>query len=117
MKTDKIYYKYLGPRGLFNQVVSLETAVGIQHKANTDIIFYTEQYPFVINKPSTYDQRYKDMISTQRLWRIDDIFSWDSQDKFIFDYKLREEDLNHIKKYDMFDYFLVDRNKETKNID
>jgi len=117
MKRNKIYYKYLGPRGLFNQVVSLETAVGIQHKADTDIIFYTEEHPFVINKPSDYDQKYEDMISPPVLRRIDDIFSWDSQNNFIFDYNLREEDLKHIDKYDMYECFLVDRNKETKNIE
>jgi hypothetical protein len=117
MKTNKIYYKYLGPRGLFNQVVSLETAVGIQHKADTDIIFYTDQYPFAINKPSTYDEKYKDMISSPVLRRIDDIFSWDSQDNFIFDYNLREADIKDVKRYDMFEYFLVDKDKETKNIE
>jgi hypothetical protein len=116
MKTNKIYYKYLGPRGLFNHVVSLETAVGIQHKTNRDIIFYTENDPFIIIKPSDYDKKYKDMISTQKLCRIDDIFIWDSQDRFVFDYNLREDQLENIKEYNMFNYFLVDRNKEITKI-
>jgi hypothetical protein len=116
MKTNKIYYKHLGPRGLFNQVLSLETAVGIQHKTNTDIIFYDDDKMFWMNKPSSYDQKYSDMICQQTTQKIYDIFTWGSQDRFIFDYNIIENDLLNIDKYDMANVFLVDQNKNIDSI-
>jgi hypothetical protein len=117
MKTNKIYYKHLGPRGLFNQVLSLETAVGIQHKTNTDIIFYDDDKMFWMNKPSIYDQKYSDMICQQTTRKIYDIFTWGSQDRFIFDYDITENNLLNIDKHDMANVFLVDQNKNIDSID
>jgi hypothetical protein len=117
MKTNKIYYKHLGPRGLFNQVLSLETAVGIQHKTNTDIVFYDDDKMFWMNKPSNYDEKYSEMISKQTIKRISDIFSWDSQNNFIFDSNITQNDLVNVNTYDMANVFLVDKNKNIDNID
>jgi hypothetical protein len=117
MKTDTIYYNQLGPRGLFNQVLILETAVAIQHKTDADVIFYANEYPFAINKPSNYDIKYKDMIYPQESFKIDDIFSWESQDRFIFDSSLRENKLIDIKQCNMPRCFLVDKDKEVNDID
>jgi hypothetical protein len=116
MKTNKIYYKHLGPRGLFNQVLSLETAVGIQHKSGTDIIFYDDGKSFWMNKPSSYDQKYNDMICQQTTQKIYDIFTWDSQDRFIFDHNITENNLLNIDKHDMANVFLVDKNKNIDSI-
>lgn len=116
MKTNKIYYKHLGPRGLFNQVLSLETAVGIQYKANTDIVFYDDDKMFWMNKPSSYDKTYSNMISQQTTKKVADIFTWDSQDKFIFDYSISSNNLLDIEKHDMANVFLVDKNKNIDNI-
>ena len=116
MKTNKIYYKHLGPRGLFNQVLSLETAVGIQHKTNADIVFYDDDKMFWMNKPSSYDQKYSDMICQQTTQKIYDIFTWDSQDRFIFDYDITENNLLNIEKHDMANVFLVDQNKNIDSI-
>jgi hypothetical protein len=116
MKTNKIYYKHLGPRGLFNHVLSLETAVGIQHKSGSDIIFYDDGKTFWTNKPSSFDKKYSDMISTEQNHTIDDLFSWESQNNFVFNYDITENELTNIRKYDMSNVFLVDQNKETNNI-
>jgi hypothetical protein len=117
MKTNTIYYNELGPRGLFNKVLILETAVAIQHKTNADVIFYANEHPFAINKPSNYDEKYKDMIYQQGSFKIDDIFSWDSQDRFIFDSTLRQNQLASVAECNMSRCFLVDKDKEVKNID
>jgi hypothetical protein len=117
MKTNKLYYRYLDPCGLFNHVLSLETAVGIQHKTNSDIIFYNDNFnDFFLNKPSNYDNKYSDMIARLKKQRIDDFFTWDSQDRFIFDYDIKRDKLQNIKTYDMFNIFLVDKNKTIKDI-
>jgi hypothetical protein len=116
MKTNKIYYKHLGPRGLFNHVLSLETAVGVQHKSGSEIVFYDDGKMFWINKPSSFDKKYKDMISMQQKQRIDNLFCWDSSNNFTFDYNITENNLTNIRQYDMSNVFLVDQNKEMVNI-
>ena len=117
MKINTIYYNQLGPCGLFNQVLTLETAVAIQHKADADVILYGNQNAFAISKPSNYDIKYKDMICPQESFKIDDIFSWESQDRFVFDSILREDQIKNVTQYNMSKCFLVDIDKEIKNID
>jgi hypothetical protein len=119
MEKNKVYYKLYNPAGLFNQVLSLETAVGLQHKTKKDFVIYNASNNlngFAIFSPSNYSSRYSDMISPQQNIRIDDLFCWNSQDRFVFDDQLNKETLKDINKYDLFKFFLIDKDKETDNV-
>ena len=119
MGNSKVYYKLYNPCGLFNQVLSLEAAIGIQHKAKREMVIYNisnNSDGFSIYHPDIYGNRYSDMISKQQKIRIDDLFSWESQNQFTFNDELDKEQLQNIEKYSLFKFFLIDKGKELDNI-
>jgi hypothetical protein len=113
---SQIYYKLWNPAGLFNQVLSLETAVGIQHKANKTITLYNTLHNSYMPSVSDYHQRYSDMISLPQNIVIDDIFTWDSKDRFIINDKLPVSVLENKRKCNLMKNFLVDSYEDIEDL-
>jgi len=119
MQNNRIYYRLWNPAGLFNQVLSLETAVGVQHKSNANVILYntaTNANNFAIHSPNGYDTKYSKMISKQQKITIDDIFSWNSREHFTIKNEITKDCYAHAEKYNLSKFFLIDRDKEINNI-
>lgn len=118
MQTNKIYYRLWNPAGLFNQVLSLETAIGLQHKTNADVILYNvsnDAKDYKMSSPNYYDLRYSDMISLPQQITIDDIFSWNSKDRFTIMHGMIPDMLENKEKYNISNFFLVDKDKDKDN--
>lgn len=87
-----IYYKLYNPSGLFNQVISLEIAVGLSSALNKNLLIYNITNPpnpeYGYNKVSIYsaNHKYNDrkgLIDDNVFPNISDFLDWQNKDECI----------------------------------
>lgn len=83
---NPIYFKLYNPSGLINQVMSFEIAAGIFYKTNRPIIvhgiYHNQAFP--VFSPSTYCEKYPDMVSQMKETRTHNLLKWEGKESFTF---------------------------------
>jgi hypothetical protein len=84
--SKKIYYRLYNPCGLFNQITSLELAVGLANVTNREMIihnFVNKDGISIYSQNHTYNNR-SSLIKSNSLASLFDFVDWNNKDNYTF---------------------------------